>query len=128
MSRVILCNGLIHKTWYYTQFQVNIIVICILYTFFWHYSDFINDLFWSFIQKKCGNICFYICFFTLCRLQKKCGNICLNILFLYVMSACFLPLIPCLKYKLHNVTAKTGNRPKLHLLRVVVRNQKTSSH
>ena len=41
-SRVIQWYGLIHETWYSTPDQVTIIIICLLYTFFWHYSDFIT--------------------------------------------------------------------------------------
>ena len=41
-SRVIQWNGLIHETWYCTPDQVTFIIICLLYTFFWHCFDFIN--------------------------------------------------------------------------------------
>ena len=41
--------------------------------FIWYYSDFLKNLFWSFILKKCGNVC------------------------RYVTSSCFPSLVPCLK-------------------------------
>ena len=41
-SRVIQWYGLIHETWYCTPDQVTFIIISLLYTFFWHYCDFIN--------------------------------------------------------------------------------------
>ena len=41
-SRVIRWYDLIHETWYSTPDHVTIIIKCLLYTFFRHYSDFIN--------------------------------------------------------------------------------------
>ena len=41
-SRVFQLYDLIHETYYSTPDQVTIIIICLLYTFFRHYSDFIN--------------------------------------------------------------------------------------
>ena len=41
-SRVIQWYGLIHETRYGTPGQVTLIIICLLYTFFWHYFVFIN--------------------------------------------------------------------------------------
>ena len=41
-SREIQWYILIHETWYCTPDQVTFIIICLLYTFFWHYFDFIN--------------------------------------------------------------------------------------
>ena len=88
-SRVIRWYDLIHETWYYTPYQVTIIIICVLYTFslaFWFYQ-----LFWSLVQNICTNLC-------------------LNISFLDVLSSYLLSLVPCLKLTLRNMTIKTGNQ------------------
>ena len=57
------------------------------------FSDIIlfYKLFWSLIQKNCGNVCHYVTFHD-------------------VTSSCFLSLAPCLKFSLLNVAAKAGNR------------------
>ena len=60
--------------------QVPIIVICLLYTFFWHYSDLFN----YFGPEKLRNVCLYVSFFDI------------NIMFSVSGSM------------LHNIAAKTG--------------------
>ena len=88
-SRVIQGHGLIHKTWYCTPYQVTIMIICLLYAFFLTLFWFYN-LFWSLILINCGNICH-------------------SVTFLDITSSCFPSLVPCLKFTLCNVAAKTGN-------------------
>ena len=89
-SRVIQWYGLIHETWYSTQNQVTIMIICLLYAFFLTFFLFQN-LFWSIIPKNCGNVCH-------------------NVTFLDIASTCFPSLVPCLQFTLRNVAAKAGNR------------------
>ena len=60
-SRVIQWYGLIHVTWYCTPDQVTSMIICLSYTFFWHYSDFIT-CFGLYSRKNCGNVCHYVTF------------------------------------------------------------------
>ena len=72
-----------YPRWHY--YYDNMFIIYLFPTF-WFYK-----LFWSLIQKKCGNVCHYVSF-------------------LDVTSSCFPSLVPCLKFTLCNVTAKTGNR------------------
>ena len=64
VSRVIQGYDLIHETWYCTPDQVTIIIICLLYTFFWHYSDYIT-CFGLKSKKITGTFAITLCFLTL---------------------------------------------------------------
>ena len=63
----------------------NIFIIYPFPTLFWLYK-----VFWSLIQKQCGNVCLYVSF-------------------LDVTLSCFQSLFSCLKFNLRNATRKTGS-------------------
>ena len=43
-------------------------------------------------------------------MQKNSGKVCHYVTLLDVTSSCFPSLVPCLKFTLHNVPAKTGDQ------------------
>ena len=55
----------------------------------------------------------HLLFFINCfglKSRKNWGSLCHYVTFHDVMSSCFLLLVPCLKFTLRNVAAKTGNQ------------------
>ena len=61
--RVIQWHGLICETWYCTPDQVTIMITCLLYAFFWHYSDFITS-FGNTSRKIAWTFAIMLCFLT----------------------------------------------------------------
>ena len=70
--------------------QLTIMIIYLLYALFLTFFLILKPV-WSLIWQKCGNVGF-------------------NVTFLDIMSSCFQSLVPCLKFTLCYVAAKTGNR------------------
>ena len=62
-------------------------------------NDYYNNMF-----IKCLFPTFYTLFWSL--IQKSCGNVCHNVMFHDITSSCFPSLVPCLKFFLRNVAAK----------------------
>ena len=89
-SRVIQWYGLIHKTWYCTPDQATFIIISLLYTFFWHYFDFIN-CFGLQSRKIAGTFAITFCHFVFTSYNMKLRHHIFRLLFhawklFYVMS------------------------------------------
>ena len=69
---------------------------------YYHKNSFIIYLFLTFLSDFIN--CFFV--FKLENLQERLPHFS----FLDVMSSCFPSLVPCLKFTLRNVIAKTDNR------------------